>query len=60
MTQHLLNLKRKVEDRDAEIISGMMEVRFETASLKAVKEHAPITKLVKNNVDMILEKTPLP
>jgi len=32
-----------------------MEVRFETAFLKAVKKHASINNLVKKKVDMIIE-----
>ena len=33
----------------------MIEPRFETAFLKAVKKHAPIKKQVKQKVDMIIE-----
>ena len=33
----------------------MMESRFETAFLKAVKKHASIKKQVKQKVDMIIE-----
>lgn len=33
----------------------MMEARFETAFLKAVKKHASIKKIIKNKVDMILQ-----
>jgi len=32
-----------------------MEVQFEAASLKAVKKHASIKKLVRKKVDMIIE-----
>jgi len=33
----------------------MIEARFETAFLGALRKHASIRKLVKNKVDMILE-----
>src|SRR4030043_1458334 len=33
----------------------MMEARFETAFLQAVKKHTSIKKIVQNKVDMILQ-----
>jgi addiction module RelE/StbE family toxin len=33
----------------------LMEARFESAFVKALEKHAPIKKLVKKKVDMIIE-----